>query len=73
MPVLMTFASILYFCRALHNGIIMADDNLYKTVKYLINVYKISVYRMGQINVFGKKHSDQFRYLLDNCSDIHMY
>lgn len=69
----MTFASILYFCRALHDGIIMADDKLYKTVKYLINVYKISVYRKCEMNVFGEKknqHSDQFRYLLDSCSYI---
>lgn len=58
-PVLMKFASILYFCRALHDGIIMADDKLYETVKYLINVYKIYVYRKCQMNVFGKKNHIQ--------------
>lgn len=55
----MKFASILYFCRALHDGIIMTDDKLYETVKYLINVYKTSVYRKCQMNVFGEKNHIQ--------------
>lgn len=43
--VFMIFVLILYFCRVLYDGIIMVDDKFYEIVKYLINVYKIFVYR----------------------------
>lgn len=55
MFVFMIFVLILYFCRVLYDGIIMVDDKFYEIVKYLINVYKIFVYRKCEMNVFGEK------------------